>query len=172
MSPTTTSNLIQVLTTIAVLVGLGLVILELRQTKNLAMADLMMQQYTLGNDVDNTMLGENPMDSLVRDCMGDPLTPKDALVLNEFFWAVLDKADSYRAVLERADTDGDWRAYAKSTLRRILSTNGGRVWWDIARDEIGQEEGSEIVTIGDEVLSELGATSCSALVQKYVGSRP
>ena len=163
------TNWIQTLTTIAVLAGLGLVIYELRQAKALAMADLMMQQYALGNDVDNTMLGENPMESLVRDCMGESITPTDALLLDEYFWAVYDKADSYRATRRIVDADSKkWSEYTKTTLTLIFETERGRIWWEIwrERDAFQPDE----VQIGDELLRELDPPWCADKVRQYMGS--
>ena len=162
------TNWIQTLTAVAVLVGLGLVIYELRQAKELAMADLMIQQYAFGNDVDNTMLGENPMGSRARDCMGESITPKDALILHEYFWATFDKLASRRATLRTADPDTDWSEYARTMLTKIFSTKRGRIWW-----EIGRESGNfqpDMLMIGDELLSELDPPWCADMVRRYVGS--
>ena len=173
MNSTTVTNWIQILTALAVLFGLGLVIYELQQTRNLAKADLMIQQFALGNDVDNTMLGENPMDSLVRDCMGETITPKDALILHEYFDAYFDKGYSYMATIRLADPDVDSITYAKNTLRRIFSlSKRAQIWWEIARNDLEQEGESDLVAIGDELLSELGPPECSEKVRKYLGSNP
>ena len=107
--------------------------------------------------------------------MGETITPKDALILHEYFSAVFDKGFSYRATIRLADPDapdGEWSEYIRETLRKIFSTERGRIWWGYARNELEQRLESDMVAIGDELLSELGPPECSDMVRKYMGSNP
>jgi hypothetical protein len=164
------SDWIQILTAIAVLAGMGLVIYELRQTKELALADLLLQGYAFANEVDNTLIGENAAESLTKDCLGEQLTPQDVIVLDEYFSAMFDKANAYRDVMGFAREDDDWQFNTRENLAHIFSTERGRIWWEVETARWYVEP--EVLEIGNQLLSELGPPQCADWVRKYLGSNP
>lgn len=159
---------IQIMTAIAVIAGLGLVIYELRQTKELALADLLLQGYAFANDVDNTLIGENAAESLAKDCLGEKLTPRDVIVLDGYFSAMFDKANAYRVVMGYANEDDDWQSNTREVLAHLFATERGRIWWEVETARFHYEP--EVLEIGNKLLSELGPPGCADMVLKYLGS--
>jgi hypothetical protein len=78
------ANWMQVAASIAVLAGLGLVIFELRQARELATAEVLGQQFAMAVQFDSAMFGEDLATSLAKACTGEsPITARDAIILGK-----------------------------------------------------------------------------------------
>lgn len=79
-------NWIQVITGLAVLLGLALVVWELQQTRTLARVQLYSDSMNAKTDFTAALLGEEPMSVIGKACLEpDSLTLEDASVLLRYF---------------------------------------------------------------------------------------
>lgn len=124
---------IQSLSAIAVLIGIGLVVVELRQSREIAQA----QVFTSNNDATMQMLesiaGENPTGALSKACtQPQDLTDQDMLVLDQLFTLWWLKAA--RHLSQSRESAGlapaQAEAIATTFIVQINGTEHGRWWWD------------------------------------------
>ena len=168
MNSQTLATWVQVLTTLSVLIGLGLVIYELRQSKAIATADVLGQQFAMGAQFDSVVLGEDVATSLAKTCLGEEITARDAIVLRSYFWGTYDKFFMIRQANLAGDMELQWRGFAATVLRtQVFTYRSGRTWWAEERDNMPQD----IVAIGDNVLSSLAQPSCASRIAPYLGRK-
>lgn len=78
------SHWVQIISGIAILIGLVLVLIELRQTKELTRASLASESHSIVMERSTSFQGENPMRVLAKACDSDePLSTEEKL--NLFF---------------------------------------------------------------------------------------
>ena len=108
----------QVITGIAVLIGLGLVVWELTQARALARAQLTSESYTVAIQTTTSLLGEDPLAAVAKACdRPNELTTQDTLVLKRYYEGLLGRAMVLRTIAERDELlDRDY-------WREILFTN-------------------------------------------------
>ena len=117
-------------TAIAVIVGLWLVLLEMKESRENTFVEII--QNRLGSVTDETaeIFGENLADVLVKACY-EPrnLSKKEALVLHNFFTVQMHHAMRVAWIEQlQINTSRDWTFFAAPYLRRILSYPGGMAW--------------------------------------------
>ena len=82
------SNWIQLITAVAVLAGLTLVVIELRQAKDLTQAQIVAEAFTRGVNLELSKMAEDPRSALFKaEFRPDELTEEDAVTLDGFFAA-------------------------------------------------------------------------------------
>ena len=78
-------NVIQITTGLAVLVGIGLVVWELRQTRQFMEFELVDRTFAEALETRRSEIGEDVMSSYAKACAGEVLSQKDRLVLDRYF---------------------------------------------------------------------------------------
>ena len=158
MRKQTLSSLIQITTGLAVVAGLALVIWELRQSREVAIAQLTSDGYGIGMQRTVAALGENPANALAKACENPEQIASDELViLDAHFQALVHEImRAYRIEQRSGLYEGTWRQIAQGGFRDIFSTSVGRGWWH-------QEKGSlplEVQQLGVSVLEAVNESVC------------
>ena len=162
---------VQIVTGIAVLAGLGLVAWELRQSREIALAQLSSDFFLMNSGHNSALMGESPADVIEKACDSpEELTKSDYRILRSRFGEVLDRVRRTRAIAESSDlmADDDWRIYATANFQLIFNTHAGRAWWG-ANDQSWLA--SDIRQVGDSILAEKSGSEplCSEAYSRWLG---
>ena len=155
------SHWIQILTGVAVLVGLGLVIYELRQTKTLVEAQLSSDGWAYTHSYTSMIVGENAISSLSKICT-DPaaVTEADALMLNHVYSDAFFRVRRAKVVYQIAETSSPWQVMAEG-LAGIYNTPHGRWWWAKNKDRLDPE----IVSVAGPFITARDVDGCKELTE-------
>jgi hypothetical protein len=150
VNSTTIANWVQIITGIAVVIGLILLIWELQQSRDVASAQLTSDAMDQILQIDLSEAGENPNVALTKACE-DPnsLTNEDLWVLQSYYYANV--GFILRAFLIEQRTglyEGIWIEAAYARFEGVFSSRAGRVWWEARRKIYPQE----IADLGDSIL--------------------
>lgn len=150
----------QIATGLALLLGLALVWVELRQAKSLSLAELTSQGFSELTDNARTIMGENPAISISKSCFApETLNEEDMVVLDAYYRAQAAQIDRLRILEAVADFGVPWQQYAEQLLADVLSQEFGRRWFEenLAFDP-------QLASIRDDILAvNIG---CSAAFEK------
>ena len=156
------TNWIQLATGVAVLIGLGLVIWELQQAREIAVAQQINNSMSQYSNQLQAMMGEESARSLAKACdEPDSLTTEDMIVLGYYYNEIVNRLRGQWEL--EANTDlavFDWRAWS-GNFDIIFATEYGRWWWSR-----GDWEG-EIRDAGNRWLAEKEVISCSDRFDSY-----
>ena len=135
-----------------VVLGLILVIWELQQSRDVAIAQLTSDAFDQTLQMDLSEKGENPSVALTKACE-DPnsLTNEDLWVLEAHYFAAV--GFILRAFLIEQRTglyEGVWIEAAHARFGGVFSSRAGRVWWEAQRKIYPQE----MADLGDSILME------------------
>lgn len=151
---------IQILTGIALLVGIVLVVWELQQSRDLVRAQLVADGFLSHQDNQRVFLGESFASTYAKACF-DPENLTDAEMVQ--MWAYTDslltfvtRAQSYGAV---GDSRWDWERLARGQIRRWLSTKVGRAEYVFAKQ--GGWLSSWIVEAAEELIANSELMDCT-----------
>ncbi len=159
----TMSNWIQTISGIAVLVGLGLVVSELRQGKEIARVQLVSDSMAEFSQRDQAMMGEDASRALAKACdEPDALTTQDMIVLGYYYTEIV---NNVRSTLFVSRTSPDIAVFDSkewnSNFDMIFATEYGKWWWRHSDWE------PEIMADGNKVLSAGTSLSCSKHFDSY-----
>ena len=121
----------QLVAVLAVIVGLVLVVFELRQAQELARAQMIADQYAQIIQHRNTVMGENPARSMDKACSApDSLSTEDVEVLVNYYFSLHTLVDRIRGVAETGyHYENEEYEQMSVFYRQILDTHFGRFWW-------------------------------------------
>ena len=150
MGKRVSTDAVQVVTTIAVVVGLALVIYELRQTSQIAKAQLLSDGFTIEMDRTNVLMGENPMEAVATACVSPrELTLAQSQVLSVYFNGLLFRSVRQKRIAQETGFfDEIWDAQLPATFRLIMRTHYGRIWWQ-ERRQVWLSRDPEVLKAGD-----------------------
>ena len=161
-------NWLQISASIGIVIGLVLVIWELRQSQDIARAQMVDSTFGHIADLDIAELGEEPAPIQAKACeQPKELTRADLIVLDAFFVGTLDRFRRQIHISRRSDfyDDENWRNFPFHYYT-IFETHAGRSWWMIVRPRLLRNE-PELVEAGDEILSSLGEPACAKRLESY-----
>lgn len=122
---------IQLLTTISVVVGVFLVVLELKQTRENAFNEIIQARMDTVIQETSLIYGANLADVLAKACH-QPMTlnESESLILHNFFTVQMHHATKVRWIEELRATPSEieWQKFAAPFISRILSYPGGQSW--------------------------------------------
>ena len=125
---------IQLLTTISVVVGVFLVVLELKQARENTFNEIIQTRMDTVIQETSLIYGENLADVLAKACH-QPMTlnETESLILHNFFTVQIYHATKVRYLEElRATPSGiEWQTFAAPFISRILSYPGGQSWLSV-----------------------------------------
>lgn len=123
---------VQIATGVALLVGLGLVILEFRQSRNVAHAQLTSDGFAQYDQVLISQMGESPAMVLAKSCQNpQSLTDEELMVLDAFFNAITAGVQRAYTITERSGLYEEYLPYVvRTNLPTILGSVAGRAWWE------------------------------------------
>jgi len=161
-------RLIQVVTAIAVLVGLGLVIWELRQAKSLAFTQIIHANIDNAANHRVAVYGEELRHILSKACFEpDDLDRADAFVLDAYFISRVEVIQRLKVQADIAGFSTPWRLIAQETVREIISFPQGRAWLDSSNSWILAQP--DVVEFVGSLLSGK-VEPCSASINRILGS--
>lgn len=150
---------VQIVATGAVIIGLALVIWELRQTHDIARAQLISDEYLARMENERTMMGENPAPVIVKGCQTpDELTPAEQRINGAYVTLVYLRNERNRYLAQVSDLGRTLDTSTHQTLRVLLGTPRFRSWYEMNRDRIPPD----VVRIGDEIIAGRAEEPCVA----------
>ena len=153
----------QIVTNVAIVVGLAVVIYEIYQTRQLAEAQLVGEAYTLAQSTNAMVAGERIAEVLARACFEpDKLTNEDTVVLDAYFEARWTSV-SRMIVLRQYDFPTPVGQIVQETLPRIVSFPAGREWYRLQRDNLDPE----IRAIADATFESLDGQVCANYLLEF-----
>lgn len=159
--------LIQVVSTIAILVGLGLVVYELRQSRLIAETQTIQDYYDMVQTTRNSFWEDGTLEALEKSCKEEDLTIKDAIVLDGYFSELLSHV-SRQVRLQRSGFS-DNPLYAKyaaeAQFPRVFAHEAGIRYWKSNRTDYNEQ----IRGYGDEILERNQFASCEEKMNAIVG---
>lgn len=151
MNNTKLFNIIQIATGIAVVIGLVMVFVELRQAKSLSLAEITSQGYSEALADLRAVMGENPAPTIAKACY-DPeaITPEEHLVLVAFYSSKIGQISRLRVLEAVAEFGVPWETAAPQVLIGVLDNEPGRVWFEqnLKYDPVLYEIGRKVIESG------------------------
>jgi hypothetical protein len=145
------ANWIQTLTGLAVLAGLVLVVWELQQGRDVAMAQMTSDGFDLAAQISLAEMGENPALVFDKACTNPAaMSESDLMVLDSYNRALLIQIRRAYTIERRSGLyAGTWKEIAPWSFGGVFDTVPGRIWWRESKDHLP----AEIQDLGDELLS-------------------
>ena len=124
-------DIVQILTGLAVLVGIVLVVIELRQTRAISIAQLTSEGFGQAMQLATANLGEAPHETHAIVCTHpEKMTDENYHVLNSYYTVLMQQAvRAYFISVRTGFYSETWRGIAKGSIATIVRTIPGRVWW-------------------------------------------
>jgi hypothetical protein len=129
------SNWFQIISNVAIIVGLGLVVYELNQSKVVANGQMVDAFASRSNDLLLTMMGEDPREALAKAALHpEDLDEKDAVTLDAFYSSIAGGWGNLYFTSRLLDVDRRWRGGAQLQARMYFSSKPGRRWLEAWAD--------------------------------------
>ena len=123
---------VQLMTGIALLIGIALVVYELNLSKQLAFTELISEGFTESMDNHRTLMGENAAEVIARSCTDpDSITHHDFVILSAYYSAETEQIYRLRILELVADFGVEWEDIAETKFMTLLSTQHGRRWYEV-----------------------------------------
>ena len=152
----------------AVIVGLVLVIIELRQTKSLVQAQLLSEGFAKTASLDMTIAGENPGAVLAKACDGSKsLTVHDTIILDHLYWSAFGEIARAKQINAIADLGTPWESYA-DFLTGLINTPYGHWWWSQSKTD----QDPEIVQVVDAIMANADPSACRDYHTRFAELKP
>ena len=148
----------QVISTIAIILGLGLVIYELRQTRLIAEVQVIQEYFNIVQTSRNAFWEDGTLEALAKSCEAEALTTKDAIVLDAYFSELLSHV-SRQVTMERTgftDNPNLAKFAAEVQFARVFAHEAGIRYWLDQRDQFNPL----MRGFGDEILKRNQFRSC------------
>ena len=160
-------DLVQILTGVAVFIGLGLVVIELRQSHDLAEAQLVTDTYAEYFAFVRQQMGENPTPILTKGCLQPgELTQSEMATVMTIVDYRYDAIMRMRALERVGDFGIDWQSTARRNLQFILGTPIGMVDFQSFKNDPNRWD-PQIVEIAEELIAKNELFSCSDLYEQW-----
>jgi hypothetical protein len=150
------NNCFQIISNVAIIVGLGLVVYELNQSKQLAHAQFTQQEIDRLANILVATMGEDPRESFAKaEFHPADLNERDAVALDAYYQSIVN------GWVRIADIDTPWQGAVEEALKRNFGSEPGRRWlraWVATiEDKFGMAELAEIVreTVDDAAASRI-----------------
>ena len=153
---------IQTLAAVSVLIGVFLVVYELRQSREIVMSQLTNDSYFYESGLDLKIAGEEPAKALSRACKEpDSLTTEDLIRLEAIYSHRLMYVDRHINLARRGSfyEEDAWKEYAPSQFGPIFSTKVGQNYWR----QVRQWMQKDLREFGDNFLLELEANGARCI---------
>lgn len=168
MAQTRVADWIQVITGLAVVIGIALVIWELKQAQRIAEAQIAFDSYALAVEINDAIFGENAADVLAKACEEPTsLTAGEWVVLDSYYRNRVSIGASPKLILELADLSGQtaevFEQLQTGVLSEIFATAPGRAWFVTTY----REKKGVAVKAGEALLKNIGPVSCKRTYESY-----
>ncbi|MEM7217934.1 MAG: hypothetical protein AAF515_06180 [Pseudomonadota bacterium] len=124
-------DLIQIATGLALLLGLVLVFIELRQAKSLSLAELTSQAYSEAMADFRTVMGEDAAATIAKSCTNpDDLAPAEIVVLHAYYNSKIAQISRLRVLELVGDFGVPWKTIAPQQINEVVETEPGQRWFE------------------------------------------
>lgn len=154
---------------LALLGGLVLVAVQIRQNTAITRAQLLNDYFLADMQLELAMMGEDPAASFTR-AVFDPesLTEYDATVLDRYFNYGVVQVSRLRQMDELGLAGEGWQGRLEY-LRWHLGNEAGRRWWAQVREDAPEDE---VIAAIDSILAEVDWRDNRDLLETIVRSEP
>jgi hypothetical protein len=152
-------NWIQLITSIAVLLGLGLVVWELQQNREATMSQLSSDHYQIAAQERAAVLGENAANALAKACFKPTeLTDAELVVLDHFYNGMINRVHRMLALSRRGGfySDDYWKDRMGNLDLLFVSKPGRAYWTSVASVWVDPE----LRAAGDRYLADWSFPTC------------
>jgi hypothetical protein len=129
----------QIITNVAILFGLGLVVYELNQSKQLASAQFVIDNMASQTSIQLAMMGEDPREALAKAALHPAdLNERDVVALDAYYQSIAIGWFTVRNFSQSAGIDVPWRSVVAATAQRVFSSEPARRWlraWAADQDD-------------------------------------
>ncbi len=129
----------QIITNVAILFGLGLVVYELNQSKQLASAQFAIDNMARQTSIQLAMMGEDPREALAKAALHPAdLNERDVVALDAYYQSIVIGWVSIRLYSQSAAVDVPLQAIVAETARQHFSSEPARRWlraWAADQDD-------------------------------------
>ncbi len=129
----------QLITNVAILFGLGLVVYELNQSKQLASAQFTIDTMARETSIQLAMMGEDPREALAKAALHPAdLNERDVVALDAYYDSIVFGWFNVRLYSQSAGVDLPWQANVAESVQRDFSTEPARRWlraWAADQDD-------------------------------------
>ena len=144
------SNWFQIVTNIAIIFGLGLVVYELNQSKQIASGQFIRDNLARETSIRLAMMGEDPREALAKAALHpSDLNERDVVALDAYYESIVIGWFNFRLSSQSADIDVPWQENVASSVQSQFSSEPARRWLRARLagmgDSFGGTEISEIV---------------------------
>jgi hypothetical protein len=138
-------NWFQIISNIAIIIGLGLVIYELNQSKQFVRAQLANEHMSRMTDRNLASMGDDPREALAKAALRpSALNEVDAVTLDALYSDVVNGWGVLRFSSETIGADLAWRSAVSGEARLYFSSDPGRRWLNAWTEEIAEKLGMTV----------------------------
>ena len=146
----------QLITNVAILFGLGLVVYELNQSKQLASGEFIRDTVARETSIRLAMMGEDPREALAKAALHPAdLNERDVVALDAYYESIVMGWFSLMRSSQNADLDVPWRENVAASVQREFSSEPARRWlraWVAGMDDV--VGGMEVAEIAKKALQD------------------
>jgi len=144
------SNWFQIISNVAIIFGLGLVVYELNQSKQLASGQFVRDNIARETSIRLAMMGEDPREALAKAALHPAdLNERDVVALDAYYESIVIGWFNNQQSSQRSGIDVPWQESMALSVQREFSSEPARRWlraWVAGKDDtIGRTEIYEIV---------------------------
>jgi len=143
------SRWISAVANIAVLLGLVLVAMEIRQNSTLARTALINDGNLVSNQIWSNLMGDEPGQVIARavECP-EKMTYADYMAMDAFLFSNMNMLyRDYQLTQEGLFTSSDWKASVDAYAYWYLGNKFGRTWWDLEARNFFNSEFADYVDL-------------------------
>ena len=123
------SNWFQIISNVAIIFGLGLVVYELNQSKQLASGQFVIDNLTRETSIRLAKMGEDPREALAKAALHPAdLNERDAVALDAYYQSIVMGWFSVQQSSQNAALDIPWEKTVTYTIRVEFSSEPARRW--------------------------------------------
>jgi hypothetical protein len=150
------SNWFQIITNVAIIFGLGLVVYELNQSKQLASGQSVRENVARETSIKIAMMGEDPRESLAKAALRPAdLNERDVVALDAYYESILIGLFNFQHSSQSAGIDAPWRENVAASVQREFSSEPGRRWLRAWAAHISfATQGTEVYEIVEKALQD------------------
>jgi len=123
------SNWFQIISNVAIIFGLGLVVYELNQSKQLAFVQFINEDFARLTGLQVAMMGEDPREALAKVALHpSDLNERDAVALDALYNSIVMSWNNLAISSRIGGLDRPWRLVVAQQSRKYFSSDPGRRW--------------------------------------------
>jgi hypothetical protein len=150
------SNWFQIISNVAIIFGLGLVVYELNQSKELASGQSVRDYNARETSLRIAKMGEDPREALAKAALHPAdLNERDVVSLDAYYTSIVFGWFTFQQFSQRAGIDSPWAENVAYSVRREFSSEPARRWLRAWVAGMGKSfDGTEIYEIVEKAVQD------------------